>query len=147
MCFFFQFLFLFWKSYPSIHAPHSIPLLVGFATLISYYSHKNSYFGKTFCQKNNEVISASVHWTNHINENAVTRVLAQITYKMYLFESICGEKISLKVVYWWIVKIKMTEKEGKYYLLMECSVSTTKTSKRSICILQMLITIMTAGWV
>ena len=104
MCFFFQFLSLFWKSYPSIHAPHSRPLLVGFATLISYYSHKNSYFRKTFCQKNSEVISASVHWTNHINENAVTRVFAQITYKMYLFWINMCWKISLKVVYWWIVK-------------------------------------------
>ena len=148
MCFFFQFLSLFWKSYPSIHAPHSRPLLVGFATLISYYSHKNSYFRKTFCQKNNEVISASVHWTNHIfTTTPWQECLLKLHTKCTFFDSICGEKSAWKWFIDGLLKIKMTEKEGKYYLLMECSVSTTKTSKRSICILQMLITIMTAGWV
>ena len=29
-------------------------------TLISYYSHKSSYFGQTFCQENNAVINARV---------------------------------------------------------------------------------------
>ena len=45
-----------------------------------------------------------------------------------------------------LLKNKITKKKGKYYLLMECSVD-KPTSKRYICMLQMLITIMTAGWV
>ena len=51
---------LFSKSYPSSHAPLSRQLLAGSDnTMISCYSHKNSYFGKTFLQKN-EVINARV---------------------------------------------------------------------------------------
>ena len=43
---------LFSKSYPSSHAPLSRPLLAGSDnTIIACYSHKNSYFGKTFLQK------------------------------------------------------------------------------------------------
>ena len=47
-----MFLSLFSKSYPSTHAPFSQPLLAGSdGTIISCYSHKSSYFGKTFLQK------------------------------------------------------------------------------------------------
>ena len=51
---------LFSKSYPSTHAPLSRPLLAGSDnTIISYYSHKSSYFGKNIPSKN-EVINARV---------------------------------------------------------------------------------------
>ena len=43
---------LFSKSYPPTHAPLSRPLLAGSDnTIISCYSHKSWYFGKTFLQK------------------------------------------------------------------------------------------------
>ena len=56
-------------------------------------------------------------------------------------------KISLKVVYGWIAKIKITKKRGKILFSYGVQCVNKPTSKRYICMLQMLITIMTAGWV
>ena len=56
-------------------------------------------------------------------------------------------KISLKVVYGWIAKNKITKKRGKILFTYGAQCINKPTSKRYICMLQMLITIMTAGWV
>ena len=85
-----MFLSLFWESYPSIHIyALSRPLLAGSDnTIISYYSHKKSYFGQTFLQKN-EVINARVYWTDDITENFVTECLIKV---QTFFESMSKKK-------------------------------------------------------
>ena len=56
-------------------------------------------------------------------------------------------KISLKVVYGWIVKKSNYQKKRENTIYLWSAVYNKPTSKRYICMLQMLITIMTAGWV
>ena len=73
-------------------------------TIISYYSHKNSYFGKTFFSKN-EVMNDRVYWTDDITENFVTECLIKV---QTFFESICGNSqldgwIIFKKKYVWTV--------------------------------------------
>ena len=118
-----MFLSLFSKSFPFTQAPLSRPLLAGSDnTVISYYSHKSSYFWKAFLQKN-EVINARVCWTDGITENFVTEFLIKV---QTFFESIC---VQYQLDGW----IKFTK--NIYILLMECSESTQKRplSKVSLC--------------
>ena len=127
-----MFLSLFSKSFPFTHAPLSRPLLAGSDnTVISYYSHKCSYFWKAFLQKKNEVINARVCWTDGITKNFVTEFLIKVKT---FFESICVQN---QLNGW----IKFTK--NIYILLMECSVS---TQKQPLSMLQTFVTILTAGW-
>ena len=72
-----------------MHQVFSKPLLAGSDnTIISYYSHKKSYFGKTNPSKN-EVINARVYWTDDITENFVTECLIKV---QTFFESMGRKK-------------------------------------------------------
>ena len=74
------FLYLFWDSYPSIKHALSRPLLArSDDTIISYYSHKNSYFRKTFLQKNEAICGKTQldGWTKFTKK----RYLWSVVYK------------------------------------------------------------------
>ena len=66
-----------------------------------------------------------------ITENFVTECLIKV---QNFFESICGKKSA-----GWMDKIYKK-------ILMVCSVSTQKNPEQGSCMLQMFITILTAGW-
>ena len=78
---------------------------------------------------------------NDITENSVTACLL----KVHTFFNQYAEKISLKVVYGWIAKNKISKKRGKILFTYGVQCINKPTSKRFICMLQMLITIITAG--
>ena len=94
--------------------------------IISYYTHKISYFGKTFCQKN-EVINAKIYWMDTITENFVRAYWT----KCKLFLNQYAKTLSWKAAYGWMDNI--TKKWEK--IQMECSVITQKQpiSKISVC--------------
>ena len=93
-----------------MHHALSRPLLAGSDnTIISNYSHKNSYFGKTFLKKVKWSITYRVYWTDDITETLWQSVQT-------ILESICGKKSA-----GWMNKIYKK-------ILMECSVSTQKNN-------------------
>ena len=66
-----------------------------------------------------------------ITENFVTECLLKV---QTFLESICGNMLSLKVVYGsgWMDKITKKRKKEKHFLLMKCSVSTQKNLVRDL---------------
>ena len=77
------------------------------------------------------------------NQKLCDRVIAQSTH---LFESICGGNALESGLWMDCKKLKLTKKrENTIYIWI--AVYQQKMSKRYICMLQMLISIMTAGWV
>ena len=76
------------RIHQSMHHALSRPFLVGSDnTIISYYSHKKSYFGKIFLQKN-EVINAVYTERRDITEDFVKECLIKVHT---FFVSMCGK--------------------------------------------------------